>query len=299
MAAKRRNVFREWLAVLPFLLPGLALFLVFILWPLLQGMRVSFYHWSIMPGAEQEFVGLANFKRAFADPIFYIAVKNTLLYTVITVPGQMLLGLLIALLMNAAIPWRGMFRSLYYLPVLTPWIIVAAIFGFLFSNGPSPMNHLLTDTLHLTPKYLDWLSDAKLAQVPINLLGIWKGVGWNMVIFLAGLQSIGPEQYEAAAIDGANGRQAFWYITLPGLKSTMLYALVLLTIGGFSVFISVFFLTNGGPMDQTQTILSYMYQQGFKYFDFGYGFAMALLMGLVVFILSMIQFRMVKMKADD
>ncbi|HWI52852.1 MAG TPA: sugar ABC transporter permease [Symbiobacteriaceae bacterium] len=298
MAVQKRRVVREWLAVLPFLLPGLALFLIFILWPLAQGMRVSFYNWSIMPGAEQEFVGLANYKRAFVDPVVYVAVKNTLLYTVITVPGQMALGLLGALLLNAAIPWRGLFRSLYYIPVLTPWIIVAAIFHYMFSDGPSPVNHLLVDVLHLAPKYVNWLNDATLAQVPINLLGIWKGVGWNMVIFLAGLQSIPPELYEAAAIDGASGRQAFWRITIPLLRPVVLYALVLLTIGGFNVFISVYLLTNGGPLNSTQTVLNYMYQQGFKFFDFGYGFALAVLMGIVIFILSAIQFRFVHNKTD-
>lgn len=298
MAVQKRRVLREWLAVLPFLLPGLALFLIFILWPLAQGMRVSFYNWSIMPGAEQEFVGLANYKRAFVDPVVYVAVKNTLLYTVITVPGQMALGLLGALLLNAAIPWRGLFRSLYYIPVLTPWIIVAAIFGYMFSDGPSPVNHLLVDVLHLAPKYVNWLNDATLAQVPINLLGIWKGVGWNMVIFLAGLQSIPPELYEAAAIDGANGRQAFWRITIPLLRPVVFYALVLLTIGGFNVFISVYLLTNGGPLNSTQTVLNYMYQQGFKFFDFGYGFALAVLMGIVIFILTAIQFRFVHNKTD-
>ncbi len=291
---------RRWQALeaLPFLLPGLLLFAVFVLWPLLQGVRVSFYNWSIMPGADQEFVGLANFRRAFLDPTVRIAVRNTLIYVVVTVPGQMLFGMLAALALNSAIRGRVLWRALYYIPVLTSWVVVAFIFKYLFNGGGAPINYILKDVLHLLPEYVDWLQDPWTAQVPINLLGIWKGIGWTMVMFLAGLQSIPREMYEAAAIDGATRTQSFFRVTLPLLRPVLLFVLVMLTIGAFGVFISVHLLTAGGPMNQTQVILSYMYDQGFKYFEMGYGGALAVLLGLLIFAVSLIQFKFVSGKVE-
>ena len=293
-----RRLNSPWEA-LPFVLPGAILFAVFVLWPMIQGLRVAFYHWSIMPGAEQEFVGLANFRRAFHDPVVWRATLNTLLYVLITVPGQMALGMLAALGLNAAIRARAFWRALFYLPVLTSWVVVSFIFRYLFNGGGAPVNYLLKDVLHLIPNYVDWLQHWGTAQVPIMLLGIWKGVGWNMVMFLAGLQSIPRELYEAAAIDGATRSQNFWNVTWPLMRPVVLYVLVLLTIGGFGVFISVNLLTQGGPMDQTQVILSYLYDQGFKYFDFGYGFAIAILLSLVILTFNLLQMKFFGSKVEQ
>lgn len=288
----------QWLEAAPFLLPGLALFGIFVFWPMLQGLRVSFYQWNIMPGAEQEFLGLANYKRVFADPVIRTALRNTVLYTLVTVPGQMALGMLVAVALNAPIRGRVFWRALYYIPVLTSWVVVSFIFKYLFNGGGAPVNYILKDVLHLLPSYLDWLQNPWTAQVPINLLGIWKGIGWTMVMFLAGLQSIPRELYEAAAIDGAGRLQSFWRITLPLLRPVLLFVLVMLTIGGFGVGISVQLLTNGGPLNQTQVMVTYMYDQGFKYFEFGYGAAIAALMALVLFGISFFQFKFVKGKVE-
>lgn len=295
--APRRRL-PEWVEVMPFLLPGVLLFALLVMWPLLQGLRVSFYQWNIMPGAEQEFVGLANFKRAFTDPIVRIAVRNTLIYVLVTVPGQIVLGMMAALALNAAIPGRTIWRALYYIPVLTSWVVVSFIFKYLFNGGGSPVNYILKDVLQILPDYVDWLQNEWTAQVPINLLGIWKGVGWTMVMFLAGLTAIPRELYEASAIDGATRSQSFWRVTLPLMRPVLLFVLVMLTIGAFGVFISVHLLTGGGPMNQTQVILSYMYDQGFKYFEFGYGFALATLLGLLIFAISFFQFRFVSGKIE-
>ncbi|MFZ5825630.1 MAG: carbohydrate ABC transporter permease, partial [Bacillota bacterium] len=148
--ARRRPA---WLEAAPFLLPGLVLFAVFVLWPQIQGIRVAFYNWNIMPGAEQEFVGLANFRRVFADPVVGVAVRNTLLYTLVTVPGQMILGMLVAVGLNAAIRGRVIWRALYYIPVLTSWVVVAFVFKYLFNGGGSPINYIFRDVLHILPKY--------------------------------------------------------------------------------------------------------------------------------------------------
>ncbi|HEY3366358.1 MAG TPA: sugar ABC transporter permease [Symbiobacteriaceae bacterium] len=295
----RRHGLRAWLEVVPFLLPGLVLFAIFVAWPLLQGLRISFYHWSIMPGAEQEFAGLANFKRASLDPVVRYTIRNTLLYVIVTVPGQMIFGMLVALLLNAAVFGKTYWRAVYYLPVLTSWVVVAFVFKYLFGGGGSPVNYILKDVLHLLPSYVDWFQQYRTAEVPILVLGIWKGIGWTMVMFLAGLQGISHDLYEAAAIDGASRTQSFWRVTVPLMRPVILFVMVMLTIGAFSVFISVNILTNGAPMNETQVVLSYMYAQGFGFFDFGYGAALAALLGVLIFTISFLQFKFLGVKVEQ
>lgn len=286
------------LAAAPFLLPGLLLFALFVLWPVIQGLRISFYHWNILPGAEQQFVGLANFRRAFTDPVVRVALPNTLLYVAVTVPGQMAVGLALAMALNAQIRLKTLWRVLYYIPVVTSWVVVSFLFRYLFFGGPAPVNWVFHHVLHLLPRDISWLQNAATAQVPITALGIWKGMGWNMVMFLAALQSIPRELYEAAAVDGAGRWHTFRRITLPLLRPIILYLTVMLTIGAFGVMVSVQLLTNGGPLNRTQTMLLYMYQKGFRDFDFGYGFALAALMALLMFIISLVQFRLLRARTE-
>lgn len=288
----------QWVEVLPFLLPGLLLFTIFILWPLVQGLRMSFYHWNIMPGAEQEFIGLANYRRVLTDPIVRIAIRNTLLYVVVTVPGQIFFGMLAALALNAPIRGKAIWRAIYYLPTLTGWLVVSFIFKYLFNGGGSPINYIFHDVLHLLPHYVSWFQDPWTAQVPIITLGIWKGIGWTMVMFLAGLQSIPKELYEAAGIDGADARQSFWNVTVPLLRPVVLFVTVMLTIGAFNVGLHVLLLTGGGPMNQTYVIVNYMYDQGFKYFEFGYGAAIAVFLAILMFGIALVQNRLFKGRAD-
>lgn len=286
------------LEALPFLLPAFLFFAVFILWPLFQGLRMSFYNWNIFPGVEQEFVGLANFHRVLIDPTIRIALRNTLLYVIVSVPGQMLFGMLVALALNTKITGTTVWRAIYYIPVLSSWVVVSFVFKYLFNGGPSPINYIFHDVLHILPRYVDWLQDPWTAQVPIMLLGIWKGIGWTMMMFLAGLQIIPKELYEAAAIDGANSYQNFRNVTIPLLRPVLLFVMVMLTIGSFGVGLHVLLLTKGGPMDQTQVMFLYMYDQGFKYFEFGYGSAIAVLLALLMFIISLFQTKFFKGKIE-
>ncbi len=286
---------RQLATALPFLLPGVLLFLIFVLYPLAKGVKMSLYQWDLMSPTDSQFLGLANYRHALTqDPTFWLAVRNTLIYVVVTVPSQMALGLGTALLLNARLRGKVFFRTLYYLPVVTSWLVVSYIFAYLFSSGPGPVNYFLTEVLHVLPQPVDWLQNTWPAQVPINLLGIWKGIGWNMVIFLAALQSIPPELYEAAAVDGANPSQVFRRITLPLLRPAIAFVLVMLIIGGFNVFLSVFLLTAGGPLGTTEVWLSYMYTQAFKYLDFGYGTAIGILMGITVAVISFAQRRFLR-----
>jgi multiple sugar transport system permease protein len=282
---------RQIRAAFLFILPGLLLFLVFNLYPLIKSFQISFYEWSIMPGRASTFVGLDNYLRAFQDPIARLSFRNTLLYTLITVPGQMTLAMLAALLLNQLGRGRGVYRLLYYLPVITSWVIVALLFRYMFQSPNGFINYLLVDVLQVVEKPIGWLQSAKTANIPIWVLGTWKGIGWSMVIFLAGLTTIPNDLYEAAAIDGAGSWHRFWHITLPLLRPTVVFTLVVLLIGGLNVFLPVVLVTNGGPLQQTEVILSYMYHQAFDFLDFGYGSAMSFMMAVFIIVLSFIQIR--------
>lgn len=277
-----------------FLLPGLLLYLIFNIYPIAKALQMSFYEWSIMPGSESEFLGMANYARAFQDPVAKLALRNTILYTVITVPGQMVLAMIAALLLNSISRLKTFFRTLYYLPVITSWVIVSLLFKYLFQSPKGLINHLLINVLHLFQEPIPWLRDASTAMIPIWSLGIWKGIGWSMVIFLAALQTIPKELYEVASIDGAN----FWHrltgITLPLMRPTLVFTLVMLMIGGFNVFISVYLITNGGPLQRTEVILSYMYHQAFDFLDFGYGAALSFILAIIIVTVSVLQIRFLR-----
>jgi multiple sugar transport system permease protein len=297
-ASRRRETarsLRQLRVALPFMLPGFILLLTFVIYPLIRGLQMSLYDWNLMAPSQSRFIGARNFIRALTeDPTFWVATRNTVLYAAITVPSQMVLGLGAALLLNAAIRGRAFFRALYYLPVVTSWLVVSYVFAYLFAGGWGPVNYLLVKILHVMDQPVDWLQETWTAEVPINLLGIWKGIGWNMVIFLAALQSIPADLQEAAAVDGAGTWQRFRFITLPLLRPAVLFVSIVLIIGAFNVFLSVYLLTGGGPEGSTEVLLSYMYTQAFKYLDFGYGTAVGLLMGVAVFVLSFFQRRMLR-----
>ena len=296
---RNRNL-RQLRTALPFMLPGLALVLVFVVYPLVRGLQMSLYDWNLMVPAESTFVGPKNYVRALTqDPIFWTATRNTVLYAIVTVPAQMGIGLGAALLLNAAVRGRAFFRALYYLPVVTSWLAVSYIFAYLFSDGPGPINHVLVNILHVIPEPIDWIHDSfASAEVPIMALGIWKGIGWNMVIFLAALQSIPRDLLEAADTDGAGPWQRFRYITLPLLRPTVVFVSILLVIGAFNVFLSVYLLTGGGPQGSTEVLLSYMYNQAFAFLDFGYGTAIGLLMGVAIVIIGFLQRRILRGSVD-
>lgn len=283
---------RETLAPYLFLAPGFVLFALVILYPIARALQISLYDWSIVPGAASEFLGLHNYARALDDPVFWRALGNTGFYMGLTVPAQIVLGLAAAVLLDAKMPARGFFRTLYYLPVITSWVVVSLLFRYLFMTDGGFVNWVLHDTLHLTNHNVAWLGGRWTAMVTIGILGIWKGVGWSMVIFLAALQGVPRELYEAAAVDGAGPWRRFRSIALPALVPVVGFVTIMLVIGGFNVFISVFLITGGGPLDQTQVLLTYMYRQAFTFLDFGYGSAISFMLTLVVLVLSLTQLRL-------
>lgn len=292
------RAFRRLLPVYLFILPGMALFVLWTLYPLLDAFVMSFFDWIPNPNISSTFLGLQNYMQAFTDPIFWQALRNVLEYTVVTVIGQIVIGLSIALLLNQKFFALGIFRTLYYLPVVSSWVVVSLIFAFLFSSYNGPVDWFLGDVLHLIPDNQNWLGATSLALPTLMLLGIWKGIGWNMVIFLAGLQSIPEELYEAARVDGASRWVLLRSITLPLLRPVLTFAVVILTMGGFGAFIPMFVLTQGGPLHSTETLLTYAFTNAFNTFNFGYAAAITYIFAFVVFLLALVQINMMRRKVE-
>jgi multiple sugar transport system permease protein len=280
---------RRYLPIYALILPGYLLFLVWTLYPLLDAFVMSFTEWNPNPSGTSPFVGTENYTRAFHDPVFFQSFGNVALYTIVTVAGQIVFGLAVALLLNRKMAARGVFRALYYIPVISSWVVVSLIFTYLFSSQGGLVNYIFGNVLHLIPPDQNWLGDLHLALPTLMILGIWKGVGWNMVAFLAALQGIPTELYESAQTEGANSWAQFRYITLPLLRPVITFVSVVLTIGGLGSFIQIFIITGGGPLHNTETLLTYAYNNAFSTFDFGYAAALTYIFAAVVFVLALIQ----------
>lgn len=280
------------------LLPGVAVFAIVTIYPILKLLYMSFMNMDYSTMLSPTFAGLQNYIEVLSDDTFWVAFSNTLIYTIVTVPGQMALGLLAAVLINDIPRFRVGFRVIYYIPVITSWVIVSLVFRYIF-NTEGMLNYLLTNVLHLSEKNIRWL-DTRWGGMSVSMiLGIWKGVGWNLVVFLAALQSVPKERYESASLDGCGGFARFFFITLPSIKPTILFALVMLTIGGFNVFTSIKMITGGNPMHQTETILTWMYYKAFRAGNFGYTAALSFVVSLTLVFLAVLQFRAMKEKDGE
>ncbi len=274
-----------------FLAPGFLLFLLMIIYPIIKALQISFYNWGVFPGSTTTFVGFHQYVREFHDPVFWRALENSAFYTVFTVPFQIIFGLIVALLLVRKIPGRGLFRALFYIPVVTSWVVVSLLFKFLFSTDSGFVNWLL-HTLHLSSHNIGWLDTRWPSMITIGILGIWKGVGWSMLIFLAALMGVPESLTEAAAIDGAGPWRTFISVTLPSIRLTVSFVTIMLVIGSLNVFTSAYIMTGGGPQQQTEVVLSYMYHQAFNFLDFGYGSALAFTLAMIVFAISFVQMRL-------
>ncbi len=303
-ATQRKNQsvpkIRIWKYLTPYLFiaPGVILFSIAIIYPALKALKMSFYDWKIVSSAVSQFVGWDNYIRAFHDPHFWLSLSNSGIYMLFTVPFEIAIGLSIALLLKKKSPSQPFFRVLFYLPVVTSWVVVTLLFRYLFADN-GLLNFTLKDFLHLTHSDVSWLSQRSTALIAICALGIWKGIGWAMMIFLAALQGVPKDLEEAATVDGANRWQRFKAVTLPAIAPATTFVTIMLVIGGFNVFASVLLMTGGGPVGQTDVVLTYMYLQAFTYLDFGYGAALSAILALIVFILAAIQLRIFRRRNSE
>ena len=285
---------RQWLQVLPFIGGGLILMCLFVLYPLFRNIQISLYDYNIIKNQTGSFLGLANYAKLLKDGNWLLALRNTSLYALVTVPGQMLLGLILASLINAATKGQTAFKVITYIPVITSWVVVSLVFKYIFASGNGGLINYALMQLGVIKTPIAFLQNEWSANFVLWLFGIWKGTGWTMLIYLAALQGVSRQIYEAAQIDGANRIQTFFRMTMPMVRNTSLYLLTVLTIGAFGAYIHVMMITNGAPLGRTQELMNYMYNTAFTNFDFSYAAAQSVMMGVIIFALSFLQRKLAK-----
>ncbi|WP_327063832.1 sugar ABC transporter permease [Kitasatospora purpeofusca] len=272
-----------------FVLPALALFAAFRLYPVVWSFVLSLYRTE---GTTQTWTGLGNYERLLHDPLFWKALGNTALILVVQVPVMLALSLVLAVALNSALlRWKPLFRLGFFLPVVTGLVTYGLMMGALLNQDSGAVNWLLQ--LVGLPE-VHWLNDPFWARVSIMLALTWHYTGYNAVIYLARLQSIPAEHHEAAAVDGAGPLRRFWHVTLPGLRPALLLTVVLSTIGTLQLFDEPFIMTGGGPDNATTTIGVYLYQTGFRYFDFGYASAIGYALVLIISLFGLVQVKLAK-----
>ncbi|WP_029421699.1 carbohydrate ABC transporter permease [Alicyclobacillus macrosporangiidus] len=269
------------------LLPTLVLIGVFVVYPIVDSFVISFYKWDML-SASKPFVGLQNYIYIFEDPLFHTALKNTVLYVVFFVPIVLALGLLTAVLLNAKIRLLPLFRTAFFIPYVTSLAATGIVWQWIFNDQFGLLNYLLERAgLHAQ----DWLNDPRWTLFNIITIGVWQNLGYVAVIFLAGLQNISREYYEAADVDGATPWQKFARITLPLLSPTTYFLLILTTIEAFKVFLQIYVLygETAGPNNSGMTLLYYMFTKGFGDYRMGYACASAYVLFLIVFVFTLAQ----------
>ena len=279
---------RESIAAWVFLLPSLIPFLVFVAGPLLAAVALSVADYDLL--SAPTYAGLANFEHFFNDPRIPAIYRNTVVYVLGTVGSETVIALLLAVATNRLLPGvlRYIFRTTYFFPVLTSLASVSIVWGYLYHTNFGVINYYLQQ---LGGPQIRWLTSSDWAMVSLIILGVWKGLGFSYILFVAGLQNIPRHLYEAAAIDGAGPMSTFFNITLPMLSPTMFFAVVISLINGFQIFDSPYIMTQGGPGDATRTVAMYLQEQGFRFFDMGYAATLALSLFVVILILTLVQFR--------
>ena len=290
-----RRPWRDDLVGWAFAAPFVILFVVFLAFPILASFLLSFTSFGLRDIANPvgtSVIGIKNYVDLFADPKFWKALFNTFYFVVVGVPVTLAIGLLIATALSRGVTrFRTAFRVGYYLPVITSIVAIAVVWRFLLNPDAGLINMLLGG---LGIKGPAWLADPVFAMPSIIAMAVWRNLGFAMVVFLAGLQTIPTTLYEAAGIDGAGRWQAFRYVTIPMLRPTILFMTVITTIGYLQLFEEPFVMTKGGPLDATLSITMYMYQQGFTFFHQGYASAIAYVLFVIVALIAFLQFKFLR-----
>lgn len=268
-----------------FIAPAVILFLIFTAYPIIASFYLSFHQ---KEDGVYTFAGLSNYTRLLNDSIFWTALSNTFIIFILQVPLMLMLAMILASVLNSQLlKLKALFRVSFFLPAVTSLVAYSLLFSIMMQN-----NGLFNELLgYIGIDGIPWLSDSVWAKFSIVIAMTWRWVGYNMIIFLAGLQNIPEEMYEAASIDGAGKIRQFFSITVPSLKPIILFAGILSTIGTLQLFDEPFNLTGGGPGNSTMTLGLYIYENGFEYFDFSYGSAVAYVVVVLVAILSYGQFK--------
>lgn len=287
---------RETTAALAFLAPGLLTFSAFVILPVVASFVLSLTRWDLF--SPPAFIGLDNYVRLLGftresgrivmnDPEFWQSLGNTFFY-MLTIPMNLFLALVVASFLNGPVPFRGLFRTLYFLPVVCTLVAVSILWRWIFNPDYGLLNYLLALIGIDGPA---WLVSRTWAKPAIMIVMLWKGLGYSVVIYLAGLQTVPDELHEAARMDGASAWTRFFRITFPLLAPTHFFLAVIGVIWGFQTFDTVYLMTGGGPAGSTQPVLLYLYQHAFQWFDMGYASAIAWILFLLMMLATLVQWR--------
>ncbi len=289
LLTKRQRKRRSNLVAYSFIAPNFLGFAVFTLGPIIFAFFLAFMHWD---GSNPiRWAGLANFWALFEDRAFKAAFWNTIVYTAFSVPLTLAAALGLAVLLNQKIVGRNFFRTAMFFPYVASLVAVAVVWNMLFHPEMGPVNMILY-SLGIDPQNLPgWAADRNWAMVTVILFGVWKSMGYYMVIYLAGLQGINAELYEAADLDGATAWQKFWFVTVPQLAPTTFFISVMLTIQSFKVFDQIYMITQGGPGSSTLVLVYHIYNEAFISWDLGYSSMVALTLFFLVLTITVVQFR--------
>ncbi|XKI12741.1 ABC-type sugar transport system, permease component [Sporosarcina sp. ANT_H38] len=282
------RVKREWnrnAIVYIFLIPVLVHFIIFQIYPFALSFYLTFMDWKVI--GDPEFVGLKHWKYFLTDTLAWKAIWNTVKFSVYYIVPTMALGLLLALIINSGVKSAGFFKGIFFLPVVTSFVIIAGIWGWLFRGTEAGMINYLLSFVGIEPQL--FLSDSSQALAVLAGLSIFKVAGSTMIYYFAGLQSIDRQLYEAARIDGASSFKIFWTITFPLLKPIHFFVAITTTIGSFQIFDSAYLLTGGGPNYATTTIVYYLYEQGFTSLNLSYAAVLSYVLFFIILVISLIQ----------
>ncbi|MCK6066192.1 MULTISPECIES: carbohydrate ABC transporter permease [Microbacterium] len=287
-ATRRQQTRNAWL----FLAVPIVLFVLFLLGPIGIALVTSFTDYAVI--GDFEWVGVSNYVRVFQDPIFWIALRNTAYYTALFVPLGLVVALGTALLLNRNSKAVRVFRTLFYIPVISSTVATASIWFWLLNPQYGLFNVVLG---WFGIKGPAWLYDSQWAMIAIVLMSVWAGFGANMIIFLAALQGVPRELIEAARLDGASNWRVFWHVTLPAISRTTFLITTLLLIAAFQVFDQAYVLTKGGPGNSTLTLVYYIYDRGFGRLEMGYASALSFILFLIILVFSLANARITRSKA--
>ncbi|MBN2413337.1 sugar ABC transporter permease [candidate division KSB1 bacterium] len=285
MSKKIKFYKKESFSAILFLSPTLIIFSVFILLPVVFSFYLSFHDWNMF-SADKQYVGFDNYSKMLTSAEFWRVLKNTAVYTFCTVPLSMAVALVIAFFLNKKIIGKKFLRTAFFTPVVISAVAAAVIWRWIYDPNFGLLNYVLG--LIGIPA-INWINNPTAAMSALIIMGVWKSLGSNMILYLAGLQGIPDHYYEAAEIDGAGGWHKFWRITVPLLGPTTFFILVISIIGSFQVFDIVYVLTYGGPLGATKVLVFYLYEHAFKFFNMGYASAAAYILFAIIFILTLLQ----------
>jgi len=284
----RRTRHAEARAARAFVAPAVVLLLVFFFVPVLLCFVLSLTNARLISPQGPQYVGLDNFVRLFSDPLFWRSLRNTVYFGAVVVPLQSAFALLLALLVNARIRGINVYRTLYFVPVVTSIVVVSILWTFMYQRD-GLVNHMLQTVSFNLVQGADWLNNPSTAMPAIIVMSIWQAVGFHMVIWLAGLQTIPGDLYEAAELDGAGSWQTFRYVTWPGLRATRSFILVTITIAALSLFAQIKVMTNGGPLDATSTVVFQAVRAGYEQQQTAYASAISIVFFVLVLTVSLVQ----------